>query len=139
MKDIRIAEHGNWRHTHWNAILSAYNSTPFFTYYADDFHSYYEKRYTFLHDFNEELRLTACRLLDIQPTVSFTDQFMEDVPRGMSDFREQIHPKSGPETSASGFQPKEYYQVFAHKYGFIKNLSIIDLLCNMGNEARLYL
>jgi hypothetical protein len=30
MKDIRIADHGNWRHLHWNAIVSAYNSTPFF-------------------------------------------------------------------------------------------------------------
>ena len=35
MKDTRIADHGNWRHLHWNAIVSAYNSTPFFEYYAD--------------------------------------------------------------------------------------------------------
>jgi uncharacterized protein YraI len=27
-KDIRIAEHGHWRHLHWNALVSAYNSTP---------------------------------------------------------------------------------------------------------------
>jgi len=37
MKDIRIADHGNWQHLHWNAIVSAYNSTPFFQYYEDDF------------------------------------------------------------------------------------------------------
>ena len=37
MKDIRISDHGNWRHLHWNAIESAYNSTPFFEYYKDDF------------------------------------------------------------------------------------------------------
>lgn len=36
-KDIRISDHGNWRHLHWNAIVSAYNSTPFFEYYEDDF------------------------------------------------------------------------------------------------------
>ena len=37
MKDIRISDHGNWRHLHWNAIESAYNSTPYFEYYKDDF------------------------------------------------------------------------------------------------------
>ena len=37
MKDIRISDHGNWRHLHWNAIESAYNNTPFFEYYKDDF------------------------------------------------------------------------------------------------------
>ena len=66
MKDIRIAEHGNWRHLHWNAITSAYNSTPFFQYYEDDFRPFYEKKITFLHDFNEQLRTLICRLTGIE-------------------------------------------------------------------------
>ena len=37
MRDVRISEHGNWRHQHWNAIVSAYRKSPFFDYYADDF------------------------------------------------------------------------------------------------------
>lgn len=37
MRDTRISDHGHWRHLHWNAILSAYNSTPFFPYYEDEF------------------------------------------------------------------------------------------------------
>ena len=36
-RDIRISDHGNWRHLHWNALESAYNHTPFFEYYKDDF------------------------------------------------------------------------------------------------------
>ena len=28
-KDIRISDHGNWRHLHWNALVSAYNMSPF--------------------------------------------------------------------------------------------------------------
>ena len=27
MKDIRISDHANWRHVHWNALLSAYGET----------------------------------------------------------------------------------------------------------------
>ena len=37
MRDIRISDHGNWRHLHWNALVSSYRRTPFFEYYADDF------------------------------------------------------------------------------------------------------
>ena len=51
MKDIRISDHGNWRHLHWNAIESAYNNTPFFEYYKDDLRPFYENKYTFLADF----------------------------------------------------------------------------------------
>lgn len=28
-KDIRISDHGNWRHLHWNALVSAYRMSPF--------------------------------------------------------------------------------------------------------------
>lgn len=34
-------------------IESAYNSTPYFEYYKDDFRPFYEKKYEFLADFNE--------------------------------------------------------------------------------------
>ena len=37
MRDIRISDHGNWRHQHWNALEAAYRHTPFFQYYEDDF------------------------------------------------------------------------------------------------------
>jgi hypothetical protein len=51
------------------------------------------------------------------------------------DLREAIHPKKEPTTQ--NFHP--YYQVFETKYGFQKNLSIIDLLFNEGPAAALFL
>ena len=36
MRDVRISEHGNWRHLHRSAIASAYGSSPFYEYYADE-------------------------------------------------------------------------------------------------------
>lgn len=130
-KDIRIAEHGNWRHLHWNAIVSAYNSTPFFEYYADDFRPFYEKPQHFLFDFNETLRELICSLLDISPNVSYSDQYITEIPEDTLDLRDAIHPKK--EIDSLNYRP--YYQVFENKYGFQANLSIIDLLFNMGNEA----
>jgi hypothetical protein len=130
-KDIRIAEHGNWQHLHWNAIVSAYNSSPFFEYYADDFLPFYEKPQKFLFDFNETLRELVCKLLDISPNINYSSVYITDTENETDDFRETIHPKK-PFTETD-FKP--YYQVFTEKYGFQANLSIIDLLFNMGPEG----
>ncbi len=132
-KDIRISDHGNWRHLHWTAIVSAYNSTPFFEYYEDDFAPFYEKKYEFLFDFNEELRMLICQLLDIQPQIQYTTSFEADVE---NDFR-WISPKQ--DIADPSFLLKPYYQVFQDKHGFLPNLSIIDLLFNTGNEGILIL
>ncbi|GHT51736.1 hypothetical protein FACS189440_21110 [Bacteroidia bacterium] len=134
-RDIRIAEHDDWQHLHWNAIVSAYNSTPFFEYYADDFRPFYEKQPGFLFDFNEQLRELVCSLLDISPAVSYSSKYIQNIKPDELDLREAIHPKKTPLTK--DFKP--YYQVFEHKYGFQANLSIIDLLFNMGPEAILEL
>jgi hypothetical protein len=133
-RDVRIADHGNWRHLHWNAIVSAYNSSPFFDYYRDDFEPFYEKKYVFLCDFNERLRELVCRMLGIETPVSYTTAYEEMPPPGTIDLRETFCAKRKPE-----YEMPAYYQVFGEKFGFIPNLSIIDLLFNMGNEARLVL
>lgn len=129
-RDIRISDHGNWRHLHWHAILSAYNMSPFFEYYEEDFAPLYEKKYDFLLDFNEALRQIICRLLDIQPRIQYTETYR---PAVANDFRESIRPRQPlPDPS---FSPRPYYQVFKEKYGFLPNLSIVDLLFNMGPEG----
>jgi len=139
MKDVRIAEHGNWQHLHWNALISAYNSTPFFDYYRDEFRYFYENRFRFLLDLNEQLRSLICELIGIEVLIEYSSKFIENYPSGIKDYRESIHPKRDWRSFDSEFEAKPYYQVFEEKNGFIANASIIDLLFNMGNEARLYL
>ena len=111
MKDIRISDHGNWRHLHWNALKSAYRMSPFWEYYEDD---YSEEEY------------------------SRTTDFSKTVEPSIQDLREVIHPKK--EIASDGkFKVLPYYQVFQERQGFLPNMSIMDLLMNMGPESLLIL
>ena len=165
---LRISDHGNWRHLHWQALQSAYGDSPFFEYYEDDLRPFFtEHRWERLLDFNEDIRKKMCELLDIHPNVQLTTTFnrseklevrseksqhslggpsaskgnntshLSPLTSHFADFRYSIHPKH-PQPDAD-FKPRPYYQVFAQNHGFIPNLSILDLLFNMGPESIFYL
>lgn len=139
MKDIRISDHGNWRHLHWNAIESAYNTTPYFEFYRDYFQPFYEKEYTYLIDFNDELCHTVCDLIDMQPVIARTDEYLKSFAEDEYDFRDIIHPKKDYRVADTEFVSRNYYQVFHEKLGFIPNLSIVDMLFNCGPESLILL
>ncbi len=132
---IKISDHGNWRHLHWQALQTAYGDSPFFEYYEDDLRPFFTERWELLYDFNEAIRLKMCELLDIHPVVSHTTQYHPSP--APNDLRDAIRPKH-PLPDAH-FEPRPYYQVYQQKHGFLPNLSILDLLFNMGPESIYYL
>ena len=133
MKDVRISDHGEWRHQHWNALESAYMNSPFFMYYQDDFRPFYEKKYEFLIDFNTELTLLIMKLAGINKDIRLSESYGKK-DKNILDLRGLVDPDS----QESG-QHRPYWQVFKEKYGFKANLSAVDLLFNMGPEFPLYL
>lgn len=140
MRDVRISDHGNWRHLHWNALMSAYGESPFFEYYADDIRPFFERKWTFLYDFNMEICSKMCDLIGIEPVIEPTTDYIpadDEALAGTDDYRDVIRPKHP--LADERFTPRRYYQVYEQKHGFIANLSILDLLFNMGNESILYL
>ena len=140
LRDVRISDHNQWRRVHWNALQSAYSESPFFEYYADDLHLFFEQKYEYLLDFNEAIRQKVCELIDIHPQVTYTTEYTSAISHqssAITDFRDVINAKH-PQADAD-FQPRRYWQVFEGKHGFQANLSILDLLFNMGNEAVFYL
>ena len=138
IKDLRISDHGNWRHLHWNALQSAYGESPFFEYYQDDIRPFYEERWTFLLDFNEAIRQKMCELIDFEPRVDYSTEYVVDSKAiAAADFRATINPKHPAQDDE--FEAKPYYQVYQTKHGFLENLSVIDLLFNMGPESIFYL
>lgn len=140
MKDVRISDHGNWRHLHWNALQSAYGESPFFEFYADDVRPFFERRWTYLYDFNAEICAKMCELIGLSPCVSPSAEYIPaDDARltDVADLRDAIRPKHPLPDPL--FSPRRYYQVYKAKHGFLPNLSILDLLFNMGPESLLYL
>ena len=145
MRDVRISDHGNWRHIHWNALCSAYGESPFFDYYQDGLRPFFERKWTFLFGFNMEIILKMVELLDIRPKINLTTAFLSDTSMAenaienslVDDFRNIIRPKHP--GLDSDFMARPYYQVYQQKHGFQPNMSILDLLFNEGNEAILWL
>ena len=134
IRDLRISDHNNWQTHHWRSIETAYNSSPFFEYYADDFRPFFEKKWLFLWDFNLALLNKTLELLDIETKIELTEQYKPETSDNFLDLRAAIHPKK-----EISLLLKPYYQVFETKFGFMPNMSIIDLLFNMANEAQLIL
>ncbi len=134
INDLRIAYDEAWQRNHWRTIFSAYNSSPFFEYYADDLEPFFRKKFGFLFDFNRQITETILEILEIQVRLNLTEDF-EKVPENCLNFREQISPKANRMAGDPDFAPQKYTQVFAEKFGFVADLSILDLLFNEGPSA----
>ncbi len=133
IKDLKISYDTEWQRNHWRTIFSAYNSSPFFEFYRDEIEPFFELKSKFLLDFNLRINETVCVLLELENNVVLTSDF-EKVPEETSNFRELISPKNKTITDPD-FQPAKYTQVFSERFGFVPNLSILDLLFNEGPNS----
>ena len=93
IKDVRIDYKQDWQHIHWQSIVSAYQSSPFFEYYSDDLIPFYHKKETFLFDFNYKLLEKMLELTSIKASISFTDNYVMEVNFADYDYRISISPK----------------------------------------------
>jgi len=133
-KNIEICYREPWQQQHWKTLQTAYLSSPFFSYYADSIQPIFICHETHLSSHNNKILLTILGLTGIKSTIKFTGKF-EKNPEGLLDLRSEISPKK----KRPLLEFPNYPQVFEHKYGFVPNLSILDLLFNTGPEAGKYL
>ncbi len=125
---IKISYKDSWQKVHWNAILSSYNSSPFFEYYKDELKPFFEEKETYLINFNNKLQKTILKLLKVE--VKYTHSTEYKHTGNFTDLRNH---------KFDSRKLERYDQVFMEKNGFIPNLSILDLLFNLGPESTDYL
>lgn len=130
IRDIKIDNSRKWQREHIHAIRSAYNSSAFFEFYAEQVLKPIESNYKYLIDLNMDILDILFNILEINISMQKTASFIKEYSDDYCDMRYTLLPKSEPT-----FNPGEYFQVFSPVHGFKPNLSIIDLLFNMGPET----
>ena len=131
---VEIDYQYSWQKIHMKSIESAYRLSPFFEYYADEFNAWYNREIPLLFNWNLGLLKDVLKFLGISEIPVHTDTWYKE-PFDRQDLRQCIHPKPRMNKKDTCFRPVPYLQVFQERYGFIPNLSIIDLLFNEGPQA----
>ncbi len=134
IKNMKISSDTDWKRNHWRTIFSAYNSSPYFEYYADEIRPFFEKNWKFLFDFNLAIHKTMTNLLELDEKTILTEDF-EKAKQDTVNFREFITPKVHRAAYDEHFHQADYTQVFSERFGFVPNLSILDLLFNEGPNS----
>lgn len=131
-EEIEISYREDWQKLHWKSIKTAYQSSPYFEFYEDRLSSLFEEKTPLLFDLNKKSLELVLSLLKEEASHEFTSQWEVDF-EGI-DKREDFSAKK-----PSSYELEPYYQTFSDKYGFLNDLSVLDLLCNKGPESATYI
>lgn len=129
IREVRIANEEPWQREHWRSIRTAYGNAPYFEHYADELVRFYEKKSTFLFDFNLDLQAWLLGKMGLKPSIELTETFATPSST-LSDLRGFLQI-----WDFKLFQPAPYVQVFQDRHGFLPRLSGIDLLMCCGKQS----
>ena len=130
---VAISYDEDWQKLHWRSITSAYRTSPYFEFYEEVIKPLFFLKINSLVAYNQEVENTLKQLLKLNARENYTESYQEQ----STDWRKLLHPKNKELYGKVSF-PK-YIQVFEEKCGFIPNLSILDLLFNLGPNSKTYL
>lgn len=133
-EEVEVDYKDRWNIVHLRTLTAAYAASPYFLYYKDDIEMLLMRRYDRLLDMNSAALDWILAKLKVQCRVSLTTDYRPESGDD-DDYRSLFTPKRPLPTE--GMKP--YYQVFADRMPFVPNLSVLDLMMNLGPEARKYL
>lgn len=128
--ETRIFNQIPWKTIHWRSLCACYRSSPYFEYYEDRLFPLYRSQSSHLFEFNIQLIQTVCDFLNFE----LDYQVIEAVKHQHRITEYLLNAKNQTHCSLN-----QYHQVFDNKYGFIPNLSIVDLLFNIGPDSLTFL
>ena len=143
IREIKVDYSTPWVIRTERAITSAYESSAFFDYYKDGIFSILDSHPETLFELDLLIINYFLKKIGIAVDIRFTEEYLPPFPQCVEgfgdDYREVLHPKRPDTVLKDMGLEKPYFQVFARKYGFIPNLSIMDLLFNEGPDSINYL
>lgn len=132
MKDMEISYAEDWQKNHWRSIQSAYMRTPYFEFYMDHLEPLYQGRIPLLHEWNLQSIRICLDLMKEQLTYHINEILLPE--SNGDDWRKML-----PRDEYPGMKKVTYIQPFEPRWGFIPNLSILDLLSCAGPDSLAYL
>ncbi len=137
--NVLISDHENWQKKHWRSIVSAYNKAPYFFYYRDLLSPFFEsKQPPKLWEFNLAMLRAVMDELNLITNIRHSESY-NHISNDALDLREILTPKTHRRPVHTRIEWPVYQQVFSDRHGFSANLSIIDLLFNIGPDSKGYL
>lgn len=131
LKEVKISYAEDWQKNHWRALAAAYKNSPYFEFYEDYFRPLYENKFETLVQFNSELMNVILSKIRIDVEVNHSENYIESAEIDLRN--------SFPKKEYTAHQNKPHYQVFDDRFDFQNNLSVFDLLFNLGPESKFYL
>lgn len=129
-QEVQISYDEMWQNNHWKSFVSAYQSSPFFEFYQDEFEAVFFKKQKKLLDFNMDILQLIMDWLELDTQIKISTEQPLYNPTGEA----LISAKK-----ATSLHFPKYIQVFESKLGFISNLNALDLICCLGPESPSYL
>lgn len=129
---ILLSEHGGWRERHLRTIESSYGSSPFLEHFIDEIQELLmtSREGETLVFYNQRWLAFLCRHFGLGlPTI------VHALPADAVFVGDVCARDYTPDPACFD----RYWQVYERRWGFVPNLSALDLLLNTGNEAILYL
>lgn len=135
-REVEIDHQQAWAKRHWKTLVSCYNRSPWFEAYRSELEMLYLRRDRFLVDWNQACMEWLTDKLSIQATICLGEGpldkgWMEAQTEEVADWRNRLMPA----TIDRQINPAiRYTQVFADRFGFIPNLSLLDFLFCTGGR-----
>ncbi|MBK9195347.1 MAG: WbqC family protein [Flavobacteriales bacterium] len=149
MSSVGLSYVESWAHQHVHAIRSAYGQTPWFIHYIDEIEEVVLKKYDRLVDLDLATMRLGMKWLGLKTELVVEEEYVVVGHKSLvyGKTAQAIDNRPATVDLRSTFQPKKplppevdavppYPQVFADRHGFVGRLSVVDLVCNCGPEAR---
>ena len=133
-EEVGIDYKERWNIIHLRTLEAAYSASPYYLYYKDGIESLLTHHYDRLLELNQAILTWLLKQLKTDCTTALTTDYLSTHDNPL-DYRNKFSPKIP--YPIDTFSP--YYQVFDDRQPFVPNLSILDLLFNLGPEAKDYL